>query len=155
MNDPLFACRFKRVALVDPNCRRSILDQWYVYPENLRRIGDCIGMQLKCVEPKVRAGRIKSGTLCKDKCTGAYVLILIGPPQNEFTSLTELNISAGEFKLLNILWISEYFEQKHRAVLSWLNSTNLEGILFFGIEAESDNADDAELPAVQEEQFDY
>ncbi|WP_054030194.1 hypothetical protein [Desulfatitalea tepidiphila] len=157
MDDKLFLCRLKRVALVGPISGRSFLDKWYLHPENLTRLGDCIGMQLECVEPEVRAGRIKSGTLCKDICTGAYVLFLIGPPQNKFTSLTELSISAGGYKILNIVWISEYFEQKHRAALSWLNSTNLEGILFFGIEIEPDDADedtDTEVPAEQEEQVD-
>jgi hypothetical protein len=153
MDDKLFSCRLKKVALFGPSSAHNFLDKWYLHPENLRRIGGCIGMQLDCVEPKVRAGRIKSGTLCKDKRTGAYVLFLIGPPQNRFTSLTELNISAGGYNILNIVWISEYFEQKHRAALSWLNSTNLEGILFFGIEIESEDAD-AELPAGQKAQVD-
>ncbi|WP_054030939.1 hypothetical protein [Desulfatitalea tepidiphila] len=157
MDDKLFSCRLKKVALVGPSSGQSFLDKWYVHPENLRRIGDCIGMQLTCIEPKVRAGHIKSGTLCKDIRTDAYVLFLIGPPQNKFTSLTELNISAGGFKILKIAWLSEYFEQKHRAALSWLNSMNLEGIHFFGIEIESEEADvdtDTVLFAEQEEQVD-
>jgi len=101
------------------------------------------------MERKVRAGKIKSGTLCRDKRTGDYVLIKIGPPQNEFTTLTQLNINAGEYKILNIAWISEHFEDKHRAVLRWLDSTNLEGIQFFGIEIEWEYAD-AALPVEDE-----
>jgi len=149
MNDKLSSCRFKRVANSGPINGRNSLDQWYSDPDNLRRLGDCIGMRLKCMERKVRAGKIKSGTLCRDKRTGDYVLIKIGQPQNEFTPLTQLNISAGEYKILNIVWISEHFEDKHRAVLRWLDSTNLEGIQFFGIEIEWEHAE-AGLPVEDE-----
>jgi len=149
MNEKLSSCKFKRVAISGPINGRNSLDRWYSNPENLRRLGDCIGMRLECMERKVRAGKIKNGTLCKDKCTGDYVLIKIGPPQNEFTTLTQLNISAGEYKILNIVWISEHFEDKHHAVLRWLDSTNLEGIQFFGIEIEWEYAD-AVLPVEDE-----
>ena len=149
MNEKLSSCKFRRVAISGPINGGNSLDEWYLDPENLRRLGNCIGMRLECMERRVRAGKIKSGTLCKDTCTGDYVLIRIGPPQNEFTRLTQLKISAGEYKILNIVWISEHFEDKHRAVLNWLNNTNLEGIRFFGIEIEWEDTD-AELTVEDE-----
>jgi len=135
MYEKLFFCRSKRVAHAGPSNGQNSLDQWYSDPEYLRCVGDCIEMHLECVEPEVRAGPIRTGTLCKDKCTGAYVLIQNGLPPTKLAHLIQLKINAAEYQLLNIVWIAEQFEDKHRAVLVWLNRTDFgAGFRFFGVE---------------------
>lgn len=145
--------RFTKIAIAGLSSSQSCdLGQWCSDPENLRCVGDCIGMHLECVEPEVRAGPIRTGTLCKDKSTGAYVLIQNGLPPTKLAHLIQLKINAAEYQLLNIVWISEYFDEKHRAILRWLNRTDFGGFRFFGIEIGSYDAN-TELPAEKEEQF--
>jgi len=135
MKDELFPDRFITVAIGGQNeVKRDDFRLWCSAPDNLERLGHSIGMRLACVEPEVRAGPFTGGILCKDHSTGSYVLIETQLPPTDLARLIELKRNAIEFEILNIVWIAEKLDDKHRATLDWLNCTDLGGIRFFGIE---------------------
>jgi hypothetical protein len=109
---------------------------WLAQGENLKLLGETIGIELQCEAQERDVGPFRADILCKDTATDNWVLIENQLERTDHTHLGQLLTYAAGLEAVTIVWISERFTEEHRAALDWLNEKTEEGINFFGLEVE-------------------
>lgn len=109
---------------------------WLAQEENLRLLGETIGidLELECQEKAV--GPFRADILCKDTATEQWVLIENQLERTDHVHLGQLITYAAGLQAVNIVWIAQRFTEEHRAALDWLNERTDDHINFFGLEIE-------------------
>jgi len=103
---------------------------WLARPENLRLLGETIGIVLECEAQEKEVGPFRADILCKDTTTGSWVLIENQLERTNHTHLGQLLTYAAGLDAVTIVWITQRFTEEHRAALDWLNEKTEEGINF-------------------------
>ncbi len=119
---------------------------WLAEEDNIKELGNKIGLELEVQEQEKYVGPFKADILCKDTVTDNYVLIENQLERTDHTHLGQLMTYAAGLDAVTIIWIARTFSDEHRAALDWLNHITDEKINFFGIEIEAFRIGDS-LPA--------
>lgn len=109
---------------------------WLATEENLRMLGDTIGLELELESQEKPVGPFRADILCKDTATDNWVLIENQLERTDHNHLGQLLTYAAGLDAVTIVWIAERFTEEHRAALDWLNEATGEEINFFGLEIE-------------------
>ncbi len=109
---------------------------WLAQPENLKLLGDKIGIDLELEAQEANVGPFRADILCKDTLTNQWVLIENQLERTDHTHLGQLLTYAAGLKAVTIVWIANRFTSEHRAALDWLNEITDSGFNFFGLEVE-------------------
>ena len=104
--------------------------------ENLKLLGETIGIELECEAQEKDVGPFRADILCKDTATDAWVLIENQLERTDHSHLGQLLTYAAGLNAVTIVWVAERFTEEHRAALDWLNERTDEKITFFGLEVE-------------------
>lgn len=109
---------------------------WLAQEENLKLLGDVIGIQLELELQEKHVGPFRADILCRDTTTDNWVLIENQLERTDHGHLGQLLTYAAGLEAVSIVWIAERFTDEHRATLDWLNEHTDEKINLFGLEIE-------------------
>lgn len=109
---------------------------WLAQADNLKILGDALGMELEVVTEDQRAGSFPVDLLCRDQTSGRWVLVENQLDATDFSHLGRLITYAAALDACNVVWIASHFSPEHRAALEWLNRVTQEEVIFFGLEIE-------------------
>jgi len=112
----------------------SAFTPWLAQAENLKLLGETIGIELECEAQEKEVGPFRADILCKDTTTGNWVLIENQLERTDHSHLGQILTYAAGLDAVTIVWITERFTEERRAALDWLNEKTEEGINFFGVE---------------------
>ena len=109
---------------------------WLAQEENLKLLGDAIGLDLALEAVEQWVGPFRADIVCKNTTDGAWVLVENQLEPTDHTHLGQLLTYAAGLKAVTIVWIARRFTDEHRAALDWLNEMTSESVNFFGLEIE-------------------
>jgi len=109
---------------------------WLAQEENLKLLGEAIGIDLECEAQEKSVGPFRADILCKDTTSDSWVLIENQLERTDHGHLGQLLTYAAGLDAVTIVWIADHFTEEHRAALDWLNKRTDENINFFGLEIE-------------------
>src|ERR1700690_2731972 len=88
---------------------------WLALPENIRLLGEAIGMELEVEAQEKEVGPFRADILCRD--TGTGVLIENQLERTDHTHLGQLVTYAAGLDAVTIVWLAQRFTEEHRAAL--------------------------------------
>jgi hypothetical protein len=109
---------------------------WLAQEENLRLLGETIGIELELESQEKEVGPFRADILCKDTASNDWVLIENQLQRTDHIHLGQLLTYAAGLNAVTIVWIAERFTEEHRAALDWLNERTDDNIHLFGLEIE-------------------
>ena len=109
---------------------------WLAQEENLKLLGEAIGIDLELESQEKDVGPFRADILCKDTANDNWVLIENQLERTDHTHLGQLITYAAGLQAVTIVWIAQRFTDEHRAALDWLNEHTDEKINAFGLEIE-------------------
>jgi hypothetical protein len=109
---------------------------WLAKEENLKMLGDTIGIELEYEAQEKDVGPFRADILCKNTLDGSWVLIENQIEKTDHMHLGQLLTYAAGLEAVTIIWIAAKFIEEHRAALDWLNEKTDGRINFFGLEVE-------------------
>lgn len=109
---------------------------WLASPENLRLLGEAIGLELELTGIEQSVGNFSADILCKDVERDEIVLIENQLERTDHSHLGQILTYAAGLNARTIIWISAKLREEHRAALDWLNENTGESLQFFGVEVE-------------------
>lgn len=109
---------------------------WLAQEENLKLLGDAIGLDLELEAQEKGVGSFRADILCKDMATGHWVLVENQLERTDHGHLGQLITYAAGLQAVTVVWVANPFIEEHRAALDWLNAITNEEFNFFGLEVE-------------------
>lgn len=109
---------------------------WLAQPENLKVLGNTLGLELETEAEEKNIGRYRADILCRETGSDDWVLIENQLEGTNHTHLGQLLTYAAGLRAVTVVWIAKSFTDEHRAALDWLNEATDERLRFFGIEIE-------------------
>ena len=109
---------------------------WLAEEENLRLLGEAIGMSLEVQAVEQLVGPFRADLLCKDADDHSLVLVENQIERTDHGHLGQVITYAAGLDAVTIVWIAKRFTDEHRAALEWLNEVSHDQIRFFGLEVE-------------------
>ena len=109
---------------------------WLAREENIKLLGDAIGVELEVHAKEKDVGPFRADILCKDTANDTWVLIENQLERTDHNHLGQLLTYAAGLNAVSIVWIAQRFTDEHRAALDWLNEVTSDNISFFGAEIE-------------------
>lgn len=97
---------------------------WLAAPENLRRLGDALGLDLVPVAREAPVGRFRADLVCRDRGTGAGVVIEAQLGPSDHSHLGQLLTYAEGLGADVVVWLGTRFHGEHRAVLGRINRSS-------------------------------
>lgn len=129
--------RFEKIELRDIwKTEASDFTPWLAKEENLKLLGDTIGIDLELEAQEKEVGPFRADILCKDTADNSWVLVENQLELTDHTHLGQILTYAAGLSAVSIVWISQRFTDEHRATLDWLNEVTGDSINFFGLEIE-------------------
>jgi hypothetical protein len=136
MNTPSLG-RLKKVDLREAWASESSgFTPWLAQADNLKLLGEAIGIELELESQEKNVGPFRADILCKDTANDNWVLIENQLERTDHSHLGQLMTYAAGLNAVTIVWIAERFTEEHRAALDWLNERTDETINLFGLEIE-------------------
>lgn len=109
---------------------------WLAQEDNLKLLGDTIGIDLELEAQEKNVGPFRADILCKNTADGQWVLVENQLERTDHTHLGQLMTYAAGLKAVTIVWIANRFTDEHRAALDWLNDITDDRFNFFALEIE-------------------
>lgn len=109
---------------------------WLAEEDNLKLLGDTIGIDLELEAQEKDVGPFKADMLCRDTGSDHLVLVENQLEKTDHTHLGQLMTYAAGLSAVTIVWAAQRFTEEHRAALDWLNNITSGEINFFGLEVE-------------------
>ena len=109
---------------------------WLAQEENLKLLGEAIGIELELESQEKEVGPFRADILCKDTANSDWVLIENQLERTDHSHLGQLITYAAGLNAVTIVWIAERFTEEHRAAMDWLNERTDENINLFALEIE-------------------
>lgn len=109
---------------------------WLAQAENLRLLGEALGMDLVLEGTERPVGAYHADILAKDSDTNGNVIIENQLEKTNHDHLGKLITYASGFDALAVVWIAREFSDEHRRALDWLNDRAGEKVAFFGVQVE-------------------
>ena len=117
---------------------------WLAEPENIKLLGDIIGMELEVEAVEKDVGRFFADILCKDTASDRFVVIENQIEATDHDHLGKTITYAAGLQATAMVWIAKHFAEEHRAALDWLNEITGADVAFFGSRS---NLEDRDSPA--------
>jgi len=129
--------RLQRVELRDGwSSEAADFTPWLAQAENLRLLGETLGMELELEAQERSVGPFRADILCRHVTDGSWVLIENQLERTDHTHLGQLLTYTAGLDAAIIVWVAQSFTEEHRAALDWLNEKTPEELAFFGLEVE-------------------
>ena len=129
-----------RLEAVDPrtywNNEAAAFTPWLSQGENIKLLGDTIGLDLEFEAQEKGVGPFRADLLCKSTVDDSWVLIENQLERTDHSHLGQLLTYAAGLQAVTIVWIARKMTDEHRAALDWLNEVTDTRINFFGLEIE-------------------
>src|SRR5882672_9937256 len=110
--------RLRKVDLREAwSSENSDFTPWLAQEENLKLLGEAIGIELELEWQEKDVGPFRADILCKDTATDDWVLIENQLERTDHCHLGQLITYAAGLNAVTIVWIAERFTQEHRAAL--------------------------------------
>ncbi|MCC6796986.1 MAG: DUF4268 domain-containing protein [Candidatus Hydrogenedentes bacterium] len=109
---------------------------WLAQDENLRLLGQTLGMDLQPHSTEEGVGPFRADILCKDVANDSWVLIENQLERTDHSHLGQLLTYTAGLNAMTVVWIAKHFTDEHRAALDWLNANTPSSVAFFGLELE-------------------
>jgi hypothetical protein len=109
---------------------------WLAMADNLKLLGETIGIDLELQAQEKNVGPFRADILCKDTATDKLVLIENQLERTDHSHLGQLLTYSAGLDAVTIVWIAQRFTDEHRAALDWLNELTEKKINLFGLEIE-------------------
>ncbi len=109
---------------------------WLAEEENLKLLGDTIGLDLELVGTETAVGSFSADIVCINTQDDSKVLIENQLEKTDHTHLGQIITYAAGLDAITVIWLAKRITDEHRAGLDWLNEITEEGINFFGLEIE-------------------
>jgi hypothetical protein len=109
---------------------------WLAKPENLKILGETLGVELEPESEEVAVGPFSADIVCRDTADGSWVLIENQIEKTNHIHLGQILTYAAGTGAKTLVWVASKFTEEHRAALDWLNENTVEDISFFGLEIE-------------------
>lgn len=109
---------------------------WMAEPENLKLLGETLGMNLEFLKSESPVGPFRADIVCQDINSDCKVLIENQIEQTDHGHLGQLMTYAAGLEAARIIWVAKKFKEEHRAALDWLNQITDKKFQFFGLEVE-------------------
>lgn len=106
---------------------------WLAQEENLTRLGETLGIDLRLEAQEINIGGFRADLLCKTT-DDSWVLIENQLARTDHTHVGQLLTYAAGLNASTVIWIAKTFRQEHRAMLDWQNRITDERYRFFGVE---------------------
>lgn len=119
---------------------------WLAQENNLKIIGDILGLTLTEVETEKFVGSYRCDIVCKDETSGKVVIIENQLEPTNHDHLGKIITYASSLKASVIVWIVEKAREEHRSAVEWLNEHIDSAVSFFLIELHAVKIGDS-LPA--------
>ena len=94
---------------------------WLAQAENLKLLGETIGLDLELEAQEKDVGPFRADILCKETSSDDWVLIENQLERTDHTHLGQLLTYAAGLKAVTVVWVARIFTEEHRAALDWLN----------------------------------
>lgn len=128
------------------NGEASDFTPWLAKQENMKLLGDEIGIELEVVQQEKNVGPFRADILCRSTIDDHNILVENQLEKTDHTHLGQILTYAAGLDAVTIIWIAKKFTEEHRAAIDWLNKITDEKFNFFGIEIEVYRIGDS-LPA--------
>lgn len=107
---------------------------WLAKDENIKELGDILGLSLVNVETEKSVGSYRCDILCKDEFSDKTVLIENQLEPTNHDHLGKIITYSSGLDASVIVWIVESARDEHASAIEWLNKHTDENISFFLIE---------------------
>lgn len=107
---------------------------WLSKDENIKELGDVLGLSLTNIETEKFVGNYRCDILCKDELTDKIVLIENQLEPTNHDHLGKIITYASGLDASVIVWIVESARDEHASAIEWLNKHTDENVSFFLIE---------------------
>lgn len=107
---------------------------WLSQEENMKELGDVLGLNLVDIETEKFVGNYRCDILCKDELTDKVVLIENQLESTNHDHLGKIITYASGLDANVIVWIVASARDEHASAIEWLNKHTDENISFFLIE---------------------
>lgn len=121
---------------------------WLSQEENIKELGDVLGLSLTNIETEKFVGSYRCDILCKDEFTDKIVLIENQLEPTNHDHLGKIITYSSGLDASVIVWIVESARDEHASAIEWLNKHTDENISFFLIEVHAYQIGDSK-PAPQ------
>lgn len=109
---------------------------WLAEEENMRLLGDAIGIGLEVVGTETRVGAFKADIVAREVGTNDHVIIENQLERTNHDHLGKLIAYASGLGAKTVVWIASEITDEHRKALDWLNEISGDQYSFFGLEIE-------------------
>ena len=107
---------------------------WLAEEENLKQLGETLGMELELEGQELPVGNFRADILCRNTVDGSRVLIENQLTRTDHPHLGQILTYAAGLDARTVVWIAKEFREEHRAALDRLNEITDENFQWFGIE---------------------
>lgn len=104
--------------------------------ENLYKINNLLGLELELLEQEASCGRYRLDIKAKNLPDDSIVVIENQYEYTDHDHLGKLITYASGFDANYMIWITENYNEEHRAAIDWLNEISHENISFFLLQVE-------------------
>jgi hypothetical protein len=94
---------------------------WLARKENISKLGETLGLDLKTQELEARVGPYRADILCQTVQSRKQVVIENQIEETDHKHLGQVLLYAAGRKASFVVWIAPKFTKEHRAALDWLN----------------------------------
>ena len=109
---------------------------WLAAPVNLRRLGNALGLKLEPVARENPVGIFRADLLCRDRDTGAAVVVEAQLGTSDHRHLGQILTYAFALGARAVVWIASRFHPEHRIVLDRINETGAAELGCFAVEVD-------------------
>ena len=106
---------------------------WLLRPDNLRRLGDALGLDLEPVAREAPVGRFRADIVCRDRLSGCTAVIEAQLGPSDHSHLGQLLAYADGLEADVVVWLGTKFYDEHRSVLGRLNRSRDLGLRCFAV----------------------
>jgi hypothetical protein len=110
---------------------------WLAQEENIRILGEEIGMELEIISREKQIGSFYADIHCKDIGSDKWVVIENQLEKTDHNHLGQLLTYTAGLQASSFVWIAKEFNEEHRAALDWLNQITADEYNFFGVEIQA------------------
>ena len=119
------------------------LTPWLAREENLTRLSDEIGVEIKLVQVEANVGRFNVDILAEEEATGKKIVIENQLETTDHDHLGKIVTYASGHDASIVIWIFRDIREEHRQAIEWLNENTVETIDFFAIKLQLWQIDDS------------
>jgi hypothetical protein len=119
------------------------LTPWLAREENLSRLSEEIGVEIKLLEIEANVGRFNVDILAEEESTGKKVIIENQLEITDHDHLGKLITYAAGHEAGIIIWIFREMREEHRQAIEWLNEHSDQDVDFFAIKLQLWQIDDS------------